>query len=111
MTKVSLPHNNTAVLDQKQGKKNNMMMPGGMGPNSPEKKGNEQSFGRETEAETMNDAEDNGETENLLVPGKKISMDDFNLITVIGRGSFGKVFLVKKKDTGAAFAMKILKKD
>jgi len=29
---------------------------------------------------------------------------------VIGRGAFGKVMMVKKKDTGETFAMKILKK-
>jgi serine/threonine protein kinase len=30
---------------------------------------------------------------------------------VIGRGSFGKVYLVRKRDSGEAFAMKILRKD
>ena len=38
-------------------------------------------------------------------------MEDFTLVTVIGRGSFGKVFLAKKKDSGKPYAMKILKKD
>jgi serum/glucocorticoid-regulated kinase 2 len=41
----------------------------------------------------------------------KISNDNFENIKVIGRGSFGKVYLVKKKDSGEFFAMKILKKD
>ena len=41
----------------------------------------------------------------------KISKDDFLILKVIGRGSFGKVYLVRKKDTGIAYAMKILKKD
>ena len=27
-----------------------------------------------------------------------LSMDDFAIVKVIGRGSFGKVYLVKKKD-------------
>ena len=48
---------------------------------------------------------------NLLVPGKKISLDDFKLLKVIGRGSFGKVYLVRKKDDGKPYAMKILRKD
>lgn len=48
---------------------------------------------------------------NLLVPGKKISLDDFKLLKVIGRGSFGKVYLVRKKDDGLPYAMKILRKD
>ena len=30
---------------------------------------------------------------------------------MIGRGSFGKVFLVKKRDDGKVYAMKTLKKD
>lgn len=41
----------------------------------------------------------------------KISNESFENIKVIGRGSFGKVYLVKKKDTGEYFAMKILRKD
>ena len=30
---------------------------------------------------------------------------------VIGKGSFGKVMLVRKKDDGAVYAMKVLRKD
>ena len=41
----------------------------------------------------------------------EISNDDFIIIKVIGRGSFGKVYLVQKKDDGSYFAMKTLKKD
>lgn len=48
----------------------------------------------------MDDAnEDNGACENLLRPNKKISLNDFELIKVIGRGSFGKVYLVKRNGT------------
>lgn len=43
--------------------------------------------------------------------GSKVSKDDFLMIKVIGRGSFGKVFLVRKKDTGVPYAMKVLKKE
>ena len=42
-----------------------------------------------------------GPTENLMGTGK-ISKDDFLILKVIGRGSFGKVYLVRKKDTGIA---------
>jgi serine/threonine protein kinase len=38
-------------------------------------------------------------------------MDHFEIVKVIGRGSFGKVYLVRKKDDGKVFAMKTLKKD
>ena len=41
----------------------------------------------------------------------EVSVEDFKIIKVIGRGSFGKVYLVRKKDSGLPFAMKILKKD
>jgi serine/threonine protein kinase len=40
----------------------------------------------------------------------KVSKDDFTLIRVIGKGSFAKVLLVRKKDTGELFAMKVLSK-
>ena len=43
--------------------------------------------------------------------GERISVDDFDYIKVIGRGSFGKVYLVRKKDTRVPYAMKILRKD
>merc|ERR1719166_168323 len=40
----------------------------------------------------------------------KVTPNDFEFLKVIGRGSFGKVMQVKKKDNGEIFAMKILKK-
>lgn len=40
-----------------------------------------------------------------------VCLDDFDLLKVIGRGSFGKVMQVRKKDTKKVYAMKILKKD
>ena len=39
-----------------------------------------------------------------------VSKDDFNMLKVIGTGSYGKVLLVKKKETGKLYAMKVLKK-
>lgn len=46
-------------------------------------------------------------------PGK-MSVNDFELVTVIGRGACGKVLLVQKKegpDAGHLYAMKVLKKE
>lgn len=40
-----------------------------------------------------------------------VSLSDFQIKKVIGRGSFGKVFLVQKKTDGKVFAMKSLRKD
>ena len=42
---------------------------------------------------------------------KPADLDSFEVKKVVGRGSFGKVFLVQKKDTKAVFAMKSLRKD
>ena len=49
--------------------------------------------------------------ENLLRPNKKINLTDFELIKVVGRGSFGKVYLVKRNGTENYYAMKKLKKE
>lgn len=40
----------------------------------------------------------------------KISLDDFELVRVIGKGSFGKVTLVRKKTDQKLYAMKVLSK-
>ncbi|KAF0719309.1 Aste57867_1122 [Aphanomyces stellatus] len=43
---------------------------------------------------------------------RKWSVDDFEVLKVLGKGSFGKVYLVRRKDMAvpAIFAMKVLKK-
>jgi serine/threonine protein kinase len=35
---------------------------------------------------------------------------DFHMLSVIGKGSYGKVLLVRKKDNGQLYAIKTLKK-
>lgn len=42
---------------------------------------------------------------------KHATLQDFTVKSVIGRGSFGKVFLVQKKSDSMVFAMKSLRKD
>jgi len=44
-------------------------------------------------------------------PPVKVTAEDFQLLKVIGKGSFGKVMQVKKKDTGKIYAMKVLQKE
>jgi serine/threonine protein kinase len=41
---------------------------------------------------------------------KKVSLNDYEMTTTLGTGSFGRVRLAKNKKTGEYFAMKILKK-
>jgi ribosomal protein S6 kinase alpha-5 len=45
---------------------------------------------------------------------EKVSMENFALIRVLGKGAYGKVFLVRKvgdRDNGKLYAMKVLKKE
>lgn len=44
-------------------------------------------------------------------PGKAISIDHFDLIRVIGRGSYAKVLMVELKETRRLYAMKVIKKE
>jgi serum/glucocorticoid-regulated kinase 2 len=41
----------------------------------------------------------------------EVCKKDFEQIKVIGRGGFSRVILVRKKDTGRLYAMKIMKKN
>eukprot|EP00735_Rhodelphis_limneticus_P007810 TRINITY_DN20463_c0_g1::TRINITY_DN20463_c0_g1_i1::g.17::m.17 TRINITY_DN20463_c0_g1::TRINITY_DN20463_c0_g1_i1::g.17 ORF type:complete len:376 (+),score=76.33,sp/P28178/PK2_DICDI/56.33/9e-131,Pkinase/PF00069.20/6.8e-74,Pkinase_Tyr/PF07714.12/5.2e-36,Kinase-like/PF14531.1/9.5e+02,Kinase-like/PF14531.1/3.3e-05,Pkinase_C/PF00433.19/0.00011 TRINITY_DN20463_c0_g1_i1:96-1223(+) len=41
----------------------------------------------------------------------KYSIEDFDLLKVVGKGSFGKVMQVRLKSTGQIYAMKILRKE
>lgn len=39
------------------------------------------------------------------------TMSDFEYLKLLGKGTFGKVILVKEKSTGVHYAMKILRKE
>jgi protein-serine/threonine kinase len=59
----------------------------------------------------MNDLIDEKEKEKLSdMCNKKLTIDDFTTLKVIGKGSYGTVLLVEKKDDKKIYAMKILKK-
>ncbi|XP_016391683.1 RAC-alpha serine/threonine-protein kinase-like [Sinocyclocheilus rhinocerous] len=47
----------------------------------------------------------------LTKPRLKVTMHDFEYLKLLGKGTFGKVILVKEKATGKYYAMKILKKE
>ena len=48
----------------------------------------------------------------MMDPSVQLSLDKFNMMSVIGKGSYAKVVLVKKKgeEDDKVYAMKILKK-
>jgi len=50
------------------------------------------------------------ETEFLRLKRSRLGCEDFDPLKVIGRGAFGEVRLVQKRDTGHVYAMKILRK-
>ncbi|MCO5582493.1 hypothetical protein L7F22_036390 [Adiantum nelumboides] len=50
------------------------------------------------------------ETENMRLQRQRLGMDDFEPLTIIGRGAFGEVRLCRMKATGEIYAMKKLKK-
>ena len=47
----------------------------------------------------------------MVETSSNVSMQDFTLLKVIGKGSYGKVLLVRKIDTKELFAIKMLRKD
>ncbi|PRP89629.1 hypothetical protein PROFUN_00893 [Planoprotostelium fungivorum] len=42
---------------------------------------------------------------------KKVGLKDFQLLKTVGRGAFGKVMMVKKKDSNRLYAMKVMSKE
>jgi len=90
-------------------------------PNTPKEEGSHtdgESNGSTTPVEGQDDdsssgGEDELGDESIIFSKNKqiVTKDDFELLTVIGKGSFGKVMQVRKKDDGKIYAMKVLRKD
>ena len=66
-------------------------------------------------AEEMNEEPEGNEVHNVAPSAgsddSKLTLADFELLKVIGRGTYGKVMQVRRKDNGEIFAMKVLKKE
>lgn len=67
---------------------------------------------------TADGEDDSGPAEQVSIqdlggpdrPMSKVTVEDFDLLKVLGKGSFGKVMMVRKKDTKKIYAMKTLRK-
>ncbi|RAH64515.1 kinase-like protein [Aspergillus aculeatinus CBS 121060] len=46
-----------------------------------------------------------------VVPTDELNLNQFRLLRVVGKGAFGKVRIVEKKDTGLTFALKYIRKE
>merc|ERR1712154_318577 len=68
-------------------------------------------IGKDNYDDEINDAAQAKVTGQLIESKEKVKPDDFEFLKVIGRGSFGKVMQVKKKDDGQIYAMKVLRKE
>mmetsp|Transcript_17668 Transcript_17668/g.35587 ORF Transcript_17668/g.35587 Transcript_17668/m.35587 type:complete len:499 (-) Transcript_17668:473-1969(-) len=48
---------------------------------------------------------------NVVGDDSSVTLGDFELLKVIGRGTYGKVMQVRRRDTNEVYAMKVLKKE
>jgi len=62
-----------------------------------------------------NDTKNQGMSQCLIgkpgINGEIVNLDDFEIVKVIDKGSFGKVFLVNNRKMGKMYAMKRINKD
>lgn len=62
--------------------------------------------------ELSSDDEKNGDSTELDPLGVRVvSIDNFEILKVVGQGAFGKVYQVRKKGTTEIYAMKVMRKD
>ena len=47
----------------------------------------------------------------LIVFPLPVNLNHFRLLRVVGKGAFGKVRIVERKDTGLTFALKYIRKE
>ena len=56
-----------------------------------------------------NDSDKKSDSQKLLAT-QRVQFKDFDIVEIIGEGSFGRVYKGMKKDNGQVFALKVMKK-
>mmetsp|Transcript_34096 Transcript_34096/g.33643 ORF Transcript_34096/g.33643 Transcript_34096/m.33643 type:complete len:271 (+) Transcript_34096:115-927(+) len=80
------------------------------------------SYKEELKVDLVNDDDEDFDVEELreksssllfssLKEESTVTLDDFEIISILGKGAFGKVYLTKMKETGKLYAIKTIRKD
>lgn len=66
---------------------------------------------RAQQAEVVTSSPSMSPTQRGPARKRKVGLDDFNFLAVLGKGNFGKVMLAEEKRSNALYAIKVLKKE
>ena len=79
-------------------------------PRGEEKMMNIESFEEYLKEKLLAQKEIDKVTTMLISSGNRMTINDFNLLKTLGKGGFGKVYLVEQKGTKELYALKVIKK-
>ena len=80
------------------------------------------SYKEEVEVDFVNDEDEDFDVDELKEKGSSllfsslkadsaITLDDFEILSILGKGAFGKVYLTRMKENGNLYAIKTIRKD
>ncbi|XP_010543158.1 PREDICTED: serine/threonine-protein kinase AtPK2/AtPK19-like [Tarenaya hassleriana] len=66
---------------------------------------------KEDDEHSVDDTDTENSLEGDLLTASGVGIEDFEVLSVVGKGAFGKVYQVRKKGTTEIYAMKVMRKD